>query len=392
MIHMNCGQMYYVYVNQQITSFFIAMVFISGCVVISKYNKEPVSYSLLFVAVLSVYIALLRYFVGGIGIIELARMGFPILVASYAIFWNKDTFVKKYVSIVTFLAVISIVCYTIGLRAPQILRAIFPKSYISAWGIPANGMLFYTYTPLSATRNVGFFSEPGLYQCILNSAIYMILFWKNDIEFRNNTSEIYSLVVLIVAVLTTQSTTGYFSLIAIFGVWFLAKKGQSNRKYIILGVAIILVIYLIYDYNTNGSESFISKVLIGKLVTDTGEFSLNAGTGKYRMGTIEKSLEIFLKSPMGVGYDYITNEIGDTEMVAGVLFKTLAAWGIIPFFSMIVFLLKPFYNARATIAETVAFVLVFVNVTSSQSSMFYTSIVCIPLYLLFKHRWKEFDL
>lgn len=77
------------------------------------------------------------------------------------------------------------------------------------------------------TRNNGIFNEPGLYQMVLNTALYFTMFFPEQLKCGAKKQERYMLI-LIIAIVTCQSTTGYLSLGAIIVGYLMTK--QKGKK------------------------------------------------------------------------------------------------------------------------------------------------------------------
>lgn len=82
-------------------------------------------------------------------------------------------------------------------------------------------------------RNCGFCWEPGRYSCLLMLAIYLETM-RNGLSWHN-----FNLKILILALLTTFSTTGYLALIIFIAYWLISEK-KINPLY--WGGAVIVVV------------------------------------------------------------------------------------------------------------------------------------------------------
>lgn len=88
-------------------------------------------------------------------------------------------------------------------------------------------------------RNSGIFWEPGAFQGYLNLAILFLVTTKD----RFNKINVVKLLVLIIAVLTTMSTSGYFALLLSLVVWYLKKiDNKFHKKHLLLFVVVLIVI------------------------------------------------------------------------------------------------------------------------------------------------------
>lgn len=76
----------------------------------------------------------------------------------------------------------------------------------------------YSFVVQHQHRNCGPFGEPGQYQCILSAALFFTLFHLNKVtpQYR-----IWAMIVFVFTIITTQSTTGYISLVVIITAYYI---------------------------------------------------------------------------------------------------------------------------------------------------------------------------
>lgn len=101
-----------------------------------------------------------------------------------------------------------------------------------------HGMFLYSHRTVDM-RNVSIFTEPGIYQMVLNTAIFVLLFLRDKLVSFSDKKVGRALMILSCALLSTQSTTGYISLcfIVLFYMFFEKKRTQNeigNRKFALL--------------------------------------------------------------------------------------------------------------------------------------------------------------
>ena len=99
--------------------------------------------------------------------------------------------------------------------------------YIFNWMDPTRGQM-----ENGVIRNAGFSWEPGRFAIMVLLAIYCNLL-RNGIKFKNNRS----VLILLLAMLSTQSTTGYVGVLALYAFWGLKN---FNMGYI-LGISFFLL-------------------------------------------------------------------------------------------------------------------------------------------------------
>jgi hypothetical protein len=135
-------------------------------------------------------------------------------------------------------------------------------SSTSAFGYPYQtfALLFYVTEPLNGfARNTGILWEPGLLQLMMN--IFLFYCIQRDKPY-------WLLVLVVVTVLTTSSTTGYFNL-GLNYLYFIYHNFKRNRKAVISLIVITIVF--------SSSIFFISDNIGDKLSGDN-----TSGLARYR--------------------------------------------------------------------------------------------------------------
>lgn len=358
--------------------------------------------NVLFLTLMLISVILVRLFSGGIGFDVWVTWAVMILVSTIAIRYDIEQFLPRFVSFVYFMACISICIFLLGLIAPNVYRSftLFSSvqfSKISHWYSSTNfivtdykeyGMLFYALRDFDLTRNNGVFKEPGLYQMILNTAYFFALFFKSKLCFENRKYK-RILLIIILTIVTTQSTSGLLSLF-ITTIAFILSKGTTDRgsnrihlkKYILLAFSACIVI-LGLDYAIRGVNSILHVAFLKKLFAG-GSFSLDADTGYYRMVTVIGCIQALSKNPLGMGYDALSSFLRgviQTEYVGAQILITFAAIGIIPAVMIIIWLFSPFVKGRYGLWVTASYVFMFINSALAQSKDFYPALVVVPIYL-----------
>lgn len=362
-------------------------------------NRRELQYFVVLALVLLASVFCVRIMTNGIGLIAWARwmVGPFYLLAAYM--YEKDRFVERFIKTVEALALVSIVCWGIQMVNPDILKA-FLRPHDSHWtyniwssateyktySYTSYGTLFYSFTdsPTSTGRNTSIFTEPGVYQMVLNSALCCLLFFGEHVNFSRKEYG-RCIVILLLAIASCQSTTGYLGLMVILLVFFMEKQNDIGIiRTTIVRLALFAIVCLSCDFAIRGEQSLLQTVLIDKLFTDTGAFSVNAGTGSYRMAMIGLCLASMISHPFGIGsaaVEAMVNASG-TSAVAAAILVLGASVGIIPFLFYLGWLFAPvFKNNRALIIKFL-FVFLYFNTTLGQSSAFYPVLI-IPTLLCF---------
>ena len=310
-----------------------------------------------------------------------------ILIASAAVNLNHRKAATMFVKIISLFAGISLICFF----AQQIIGiGIFSSSlfpYIN-WGRGHWGYLIYSYT--EDPRNYGIFYEPGVYQVLLNSALYLLLFGNDKLLLKKKSNQ-KNLIIILLAIATARSTTGYISMIIIlFG--FLIKRYRAHiklKKYekgLIL-IVLFMICFIIFDYIRNGSNSLLSTYVIDKLSETnitTGDFNYDTSGGA-RLFIIDQAMEALKRNPLfGVGSVSLSNAIAD-EFWPGFgtgnsLFSTIATKGLVTLLITIGPIFYVAYRNRQSNIEFIVFLLVYINTAVAQSQLLYGSFVLLALY------------
>lgn len=309
-----------------------------------------------------------------------------ILLASTLINLGRDKAVTLYVKMVVFLAAISVVCFAgQQLIGNEILPTIlFPRIN---WGRGHWGYLFYSYT--KDARNYGMFYEPGVYQVLLNSVLYILFFWDDLLLISEKNKQRYIIVVLL-AIVTAASTTGYISAIILLAGFLIKRRGvnadeRKLEKRILLIVAIVIIFFGV-DYFRNSDNSYLSMYVFGKIdetTITTGAINYNSSGGA-RLFIVNQALEALKTNPFfGVGSINLSNAIAD-EFWSGfgtgnVLFSTIATKGLVTLLVTIVPVLYCAYNNRRNKIDFIVFLLVYFNTIVAQSQLLYSSFVFLAL-------------
>jgi len=103
----------------------------------------------------------------------------------------------------------------------------------------AKSVGFYTFRPQtfieSSLRNSGMFWEPGAFQAFINLCLFMN-FYRMSFLLKQ---KYISLLIIVLALITTQSTTGYLIFALTIGVYILFYSGINKML-----VAVILAIFI----------------------------------------------------------------------------------------------------------------------------------------------------
>lgn len=256
----------------------IIAMFIALLVMILKHKKLVsflfVKWAILFVCLFVCQFLFLKIVSLPANINFFARLFYASMMAS--LMGGKFRYV--YMRIMVFIAMVSLVLWPINFMVAY--PGIAVNRYIS--------LIVYNYIPygIGITRNCGMFWEPGAYQGFL---LLVFLLYISEIKsfYKCYRREC---VILFLAILSTQSTTGY----VVFAI-FLFLVIVKNIKSKITKIAVVLVMFVIALY------AYTSLDFIGKKIEDEFEESQNLAMGEVswsRFGSMMIDLEAIRRHPL----------------------------------------------------------------------------------------------
>lgn len=354
------------------------------------------------------FMIVLRYSVGGIGIESYFAMISLIVITAYAVAYNKDDFLLLFLKVVVFMATISILLWLFCLAFPEIYEAITPtyetqmtykiysdRNVFDEYSYKASGLFLYVMREVDK-RNTGIYTEPGVYQMVLNSALFILLMLDKHIKNISIKQRKKYFVILVATILTTQSTTGYIGVCLILFFYLFGEKEVIKRNVFMAALSVVLV--LVLDYYFRADESLVNVAILDKLINDSNQISISAnGSGLARWGTIVTSIQSIIGNPLGVGYDKfaVMLNVEETGYVAAAILSFGAVWGLIPLVFVLWWNFYPIMKFEISKKSKFLFVLLYLNTCLAQSSIFYPSLIAIPLCLFLDRKAtllnKDFD-
>lgn len=357
----------------------------------AKYRDK---YSILLVALIFVFTVFTRFLNRGAGLDSWLQFALCVLSTSVAVHCNQRMFLTRFVRAVSVFAVIALCFWGLFTMMPQLVDIWPAKEYLTQvlgskdWEqfYHGKGMLFYSYLTMHPTRNCGFYTEPGVYQIVLNSVLFILLFWKDKIFISSEFKYRKTLLVIIMAIITCQSTTGYLAFIVILFFFYLSKQREYStsriKNYILLVFGIALIV-LFVDYSTRGEQSILYLQILNKLFGGTGNgLDVSASTGQYRLGSIIVGVNSMIQHPLGVGYELFAqakNSYG-IGMVAASIISFGAVYGVVPWFVTIIYIFAPVFKYQRTLCAWLLLIL-FVNTTLAQTELLYPAQILFPIIL-----------
>ncbi|VWM24755.1 O-antigen ligase like membrane protein [Collinsella intestinalis] len=370
-------------------------LFVLSCLFSKRYRE---SYGICLSALLLVNTLVARALNGGVGLDAL--MGFVgcVLVVQMAICCDYANFLRRWLATVVTFAAISIVFWIVCCVAPSVSSALLGPSFVVdvigtyPWHTYeyGRGLFLYSWFNIHQFRNCGIFTEPGKYQVVLNSALFILLFWKSNIHFKSERHFNLALLIIAFAIVTCQSTTGYIGALScvLFYILFKKEGDGSGIKGKLLAILILIAIGLLIQYWADPSDSILTTQILNKLFGGSSGIDLSNGTGSYRSGMIDVCLRLIIDNPLGVGYDvlFATAASSGDGLVAAAFVAYAAVYGLIPWAIVLFVIFYPVFKGQR-LSSALLFVLLFINTTLAQTHFLYTGLLIIPAYLAIGHGW-----
>ena len=148
-----------------------------------------------------------------------------------------SSFMEKFFNLMAWLAGISLLCFSYNIFVGMLPAFEYSEGHSS--------LLLYTQVHLNnllLERNCGMFWEPGAYQGFLNLALFFSLYIKRQVYHRLKVG------LLIIALLTTFSTTGYMGF-AFVCMLYILDVSRLNTFQKVFGI-IMLCSTSVYAYYT----------------------------------------------------------------------------------------------------------------------------------------------
>lgn len=380
----NLGETFLKRFSLPILFFFAGWLFIK--------SKKLTNWCGILSVTLIVAAVLIRFIVGGIGVYAIVSMLSSVYIVAIAVIYNKEKMVDRVLNMIVFLAGISLILWLLCMVLPQIYETLVPQykslmtyriysdsenykeiNYIS------RGLFLYTLREIDRMRNVGIFTEPGIYQMVLNLGIFIILFMNQYVNCKNRK---FKLALLIITLCTTQSTTGFIglSLMIIFYMLTKSKEKKIYSKQKIMLYICVLILLLLADFQVRGEESILQIAIIDKLFSKGTISLVDNASSAARVGTILLTLLSIVKHPFGIGYTNLGVLLNTekTGFVAAEILSFAAVWGIIPWIFVLWWIFSPLKrNMRKS--EMILYILLYINTMLAQSNMFYPAFILLPI-------------
>lgn len=367
---------------------FVLITFLIGIIYCSKYytiSKSPLlDFTFLFTITLFITLLISDLTIGSI----LSIIG-TLLFTIAVIVCDKRMFLRRYLNVVSFIAIVSLFLYTTTrIFGIELFTPLFP--YLSKvgnntleGGVYSYGGFLYRWVTVHDLRNCGPFGEPGQYQGVLSVALYFSLFKPQ--YFKSIREQKLYIIIYTITLLTTLSTNGYIALsILILGYLCSHKKQKEIKKFTINLILIAILIFLFTDIG----KSFFDVAIYNKFYNN-GEFSLTSNTTGARTKGIGDMILFIKNNPsalLGMGYDNLEQLNFDT--VSG-LPKLLFAIGALPMFILINGIIYFSYHYTQKKIESLIIFLLFLSMGFGQPHIMNPSIFFMVFYNTLEKKIKQ---
>ena len=296
-------------------------------------------------------------------------------LVSYAIIAvDKKSALTRLLKLTYVFASISLIGYLIcNIGGVDFLKSILPsyrygESSRTYFGKYLFSILWGRFEVDGYTRNIGIYYEPGVYEIVINSSIFIILYMRRYLNLEDKAIT-RMLVVYILTIITTKSTTGYLGLAVILGGCVRRHRSACET---------------FCDFVSNGSSSLISVNVLQKFqgVQLAGDYNYTSGAA--RMIPVRTAMMSVKENPiLGIGSsrveNYVESIFGATGGTGNALFGMIATKGLFTTVVLLYMFLNPIWKTRQS--NTVFFVFAFmvINVAFAQAQIAYPSFVFISL-------------
>lgn len=298
-------------------------------------------------------------------------------------------FIEKYINVVVIFAFISVLCF--------IFQQINLDGLLEVLGTPYSdlkflyyGKWFYTYTAGHAYRNMGMYTEPGLYQIVLNSSLFILLYTSKNLEISRKKQIIYILI-LVVTCFTTLSTTGLLTMaiIVLGAFWNREVKLKKQLAFLL----VVSIAFLFYNYIKWGDESIVEIYIINKLQTTgmnqvASQAHLSSGNARFMAFLV--AAKCIISYPLGAGYYnyiYTAATMGYPDIAGNGIAFYCSVLGMLGLILIIYQVIMPAWKFRQSNNAFIIFVIVYILYTTSQEYLVIPAMLIIPY--AFRYQFEQ---
>lgn len=205
-----------------------------------------------------------------------------------------EKLVEVYVNIIAFLAMYSLIMFVFSLLIPGVIQNLPVLGYrLDTKALMHDAFFAVCISNSVFVRNYGIAWEPGAFALLLCVALYCLLVVRKE-------DKPYKTIIVIVTIITTFSTMGYFVMVCILFAVLNQKNILGKKQRMMIGVAVICMIIFVFRAPDSITDLVFSK-LTGLFSNDKGNM---AYTTQARLDAIKYPFKAFISSPLiGVGYE-----------------------------------------------------------------------------------------
>ena len=317
------------------------LTFIVLAIYAVKHPKPIIKYDFLFVMFFVFLFVIQNIFYGQI--VLMASLGFLIKIGIAALAVRIiPGFFHKFVLIMVFLAGLSLIFYI-----PTLL-GIDLRGILSVMKIPLSSDIvhigLHNFHVANDTRNSGIFWEPGAFAGYLVLALFLASILERGVQ------KSWHAKLLIAALISTQSTTGFIAGFIVLVLYFYEKTKYSFKLPTPILFSFILLFSVTLGWFLSNNISFIGTkidVHLSKTIAQEGNYKIN------RFGNINYDLGFIAERPIiGWGANPATRFTMDPELAELMSGQGVGLTGSIIKFGIPGFLLYIFYFYRGCISIT----------------------------------------
>lgn len=298
-----------------------------------------------------------------------------------------------YEKIVVWLSIVAIIGWilTVVLPGPftNIMQALDIGTSRQGGTIEANAILYSLtnngyYSQYFLPRNSGFSWEPGRYAVFVVIAIFCNFIRTKFTIFRN-----YNFWILLVALLTTLSTTGYVGLLVVVLFYLQNQKGVYKALIYVPGVFLISYVFTLSFVGDKISEFWFDTKYV-KEVSKNVKYTDGAIVPQRFDGLTLEFLNIFEDPILGYGIDqkksFVQKKISEKIFLSNGLLKVFATFGVLigAIFYLILYRsskwMSQYYKYKGSTFYFILFLTVSVSYSFTQVPLF-LAISFFPLFM-----------
>lgn len=359
-------------------------------------RKYQLVYPLSILSLALISMLFVRANTGAMGPTELLSWAMMVMVTTVTVLYDINHFLVRFIKLASFLAGFSLVIYSLSQVVPGVWQHLTPFSFTLTLGnetyfdtyvktvdyYQASGLLLYVDRGFEADRNVGIFREPAVYQIMLNSMLFLLLFMCPKEIVAKSRKLLIGLI--LVVIFSTKSATGYATTLLLFFAYVLSLKRNGEKISLLIPIVLGVACVAMFMFSSLGNTGLVSDSVLGRFLDD-GNVSLD-GSGQARVGAANVAISLMQQHPFGCGYDVYGAELlsGD-GLVGACLFKVAAVYGPLLGIAILVWACYPVFNSRELgFAAKAAFLIMYLIATYLENEVFYTTLIFIPIYLYCK--------